>query len=104
MSFTPPPDFSKVYLAAVAGICATLAIHAATRDTKPHVGDNIHHLPHGGHYQDGNKRIIYAGLHYSNRLQTGDHWAAVLVAILIFAILVSERCFRPANRSCSHHH
>nr|WLS55768.1 triple gene block protein 2 [Blackberry calico virus] len=102
MSFAPPPDFTRVYLAAAVGIAFAVVAHTLTRDQTPHVGDNIHHLPHGGLYQDGNKRILYAGSHFTSHSSQSTHWPALFVALLCTAILISERCLRRRNTHCAH--
>nr|AFV36818.1 TGB2 protein [Garlic latent virus] len=59
MPLSPPPDHTKTFFAGAIGVCIALGLYTLTRSTLPHVGDNIHSLPHGGCYQDGTKRIIY---------------------------------------------
>nr|APG31857.1 TGBp2 [Arachis pintoi virus] len=89
MSFTPPPDYTKVWIAAAVGGSIALISLIAVQDRTPHVGDNIHHLPHGGSYQDGNKRVLYQGP--SHRGANKPSWApAAAVLLLSVAILVSE--------------
>nr|QJD13459.1 triple gene block protein 2 [Alfalfa virus S] len=98
MSFAPPPDYTKVFLAATIGAALALTTLFATRNTAPHVGDNIHHLPHGGLYQDGNKRIAYAGP--GTGAHSRQHFLpAIAVVLLTLGIIISERFKRP-TRSC----
>jgi hypothetical protein len=59
MPLTPPPDYSKAALSICVGLGLAVVLFTATRSTLPHVGDNIHHLPHGGLYKDGTKSIAY---------------------------------------------
>lgn len=59
MPLTPPPDYSKAVLSICVGLGIAVILYTATRSTLPHVGDNIHHLPHGGLYKDGTKTIAY---------------------------------------------
>lgn len=59
MNLRPPPDHSKSVLAISVGLGIGIIIFLLTRSTLPHVGDNIHSLPHGGCYMDGTKRISY---------------------------------------------
>lgn len=97
MSFAPPPDYTKVLVAATIGVCCALTALIITADHSPHVGDNIHHLPHGGAYQDGNKRILY-GPPRPSRLP-GQWGPALLVLALSCCIVASERC-RRASHAC----
>nr|QYF50169.1 MAG: putative membrane protein [Yunnan alphaflexivirus] len=105
MSFAPPPDQTKPIIAVVAGATAALVAFFATQDHTPHVGDNIHHLPHGGCYQDGNKRISYGG----PRPPTGSFgfshaWAFITIILVVAAIIVLERRQRRACHvaACNH--
>lgn len=41
------------------GVAVGISIFLLTRNNLPHVGDNIHSLPHGGSYRDGTKSINY---------------------------------------------
>jgi len=59
MRLQAPPDFTKPLVAVAIGVSIAVTIHFITRSNLPHVGDNLHHLPHGGRYSDGTKRIIY---------------------------------------------
>jgi hypothetical protein len=94
MSFTPPPDYTKVLFAATVGAALAITTLFATRNTSPHVGDNIHHLPHGGLYQDGNKKIAYAGPGY-NPHSRQLLLPAIAVVLLSLGIVISERFKRP---------
>ncbi|QCY49484.1 Triple gene block 2 protein [Shallot virus S] len=59
MPLSPPPNYTTSVLAGIIGVGTALVLFTLTRSTLPHTGDNIHHLPHGGCYQDGTKRIFY---------------------------------------------
>nr|QED43235.1 TGB2 [Garlic common latent virus] len=61
MPLLPPPDNTKAVLAVAIGCSIGLALFVLTRSTLPHVGDNLHSLPHGGSYRDGTKSINYCG-------------------------------------------
>nr|UCJ00533.1 triple gene block protein 2 [Peach chlorotic mottle virus] len=61
MPLAQPPDFSKSVFPLAIGLAVGVVIFALTRSTLPHTGDNIHHLPHGGNYVDGTKKISYCG-------------------------------------------
>ncbi|AEO12142.1 tgb2 [Tamus red mosaic virus] len=85
---TPPVDHSNSVLALVVGVSIALVVFSITRNTSPHVGDNIHSLPHGGCYKDGTKSIYYGKPGNSVR-QPARGAALVLVIflpILIYAI------------------
>nr|AGG13272.1 TGB2 [Shallot latent virus] len=109
MPLSPPPDHTKTYFAGAIGICVALCLYTLTRSTLPHVGDNIHSLPHGGCYQDGTKRIIYnrpAKNFPSSNLPVNFTSPVLLLGILIGLICLSEK-FRPSSRtritcSCNH--
>nr|CEN56832.1 triple gene block protein2 [Plantago asiatica mosaic virus] len=62
---TPPTDYGKPVLAVSIGISLALLVYAATRSTLPHVGGNLHALPHGGRYVDGTKSISYFSPNHS---------------------------------------
>lgn len=89
MSFQPPPDYTRVILAATVGVGLAVLAHIVTTDRTTHVGDNIHHLPHGGLYQDGNKKVLYGGPSRTNH--SGSHWPAVAVVLLTLGIILSNR-------------
>nr|QED43823.1 TGB2 [Garlic latent virus]QED43877.1 TGB2 [Garlic latent virus]QED43883.1 TGB2 [Garlic latent virus] len=109
MPLSPPPDHTKTYFAGAIGVCVALCLYTLTRSTLPHVGDNIHSLPHGGCYQDGTKRIVYnnpARNFPSSNLPLNFSSPVLLLGILIGLILLSEK-LRPSSRthitcSCNH--
>nr|WAB21279.1 triple gene block protein 3 [Banmivirus BanMMV] len=61
MALSKPPDYTKVLFVGVLAIGTAFIIHSIRKSELPHVGDNLHHLPYGGSYCDGTKRISYAG-------------------------------------------
>lgn len=63
MALTRPPDYTKVLLVGFLAVGTAIVIHSLRRSELPHVGDNLHHLPYGGSYCDGTKRINYGGSH-----------------------------------------
>lgn len=65
MALVRPPDYTKVFLVGSLAIGTAFIIHFIRRNELPHVGDNLHHLPYGGSYCDGTKRINYGGSHNS---------------------------------------
>nr|WAK97815.1 TGB2 [Garlic latent virus] len=109
MPLSPSPDHTKTYFAGAIGICIALCLYTLTRSTLPHVGYNIHSLPHGGCYQDGTKRIIYnspARNFPSSNLFTNLTIPFCLIALIFGLICVSEK-IRPSSRtriSCSCNH
>ncbi|AAX19933.1 triple gene block protein 2 [Nandina mosaic virus] len=97
---TPPTDYGKPVLAASIGISLALLVYTATRSTLPHVGDNLHALPHGGRYVDGTKSISYFSPNSSTRRDPFPY-AFLLVFTLSGLILLLSRCRRPtANCPC----
>lgn len=103
MSFKPPPDYTKVALAAVVGGALGLGLLIVTQDRTPHVGDNIHHLPHGGAYRDGNKAILYAGPGRQNAA-TQTFYPAISVLVLSALIALSHYCHSRNRCACRHPH
>nr|ALP45937.1 triple gene block protein 2 [Cherry green ring mottle virus] len=108
MSLKPPTDFSKPLLFAVAGVSLALLCAAYKSHYLPPVGDNIHSLPHGGHYSDGTKSISYNGLNCQQHLsQTflSSHNKLIplsLVLLVSFLIYVSSK-FSNRSPSILHH-
>nr|CAC84179.1 TGB2 protein [Garlic latent virus] len=109
MPLRPPPDHSKTYFACAIGVGIALCLYTLTRSTLPHVGDNIHSLPHGGCYQDGTKRIVYnspARNFPSSNLPLNFASPVLLLGILIGLICLSEK-LKPSSRArvtcnCNH--
>nr|QCH00872.1 triple gene block 2 [Shallot yellow stripe virus]QCH00881.1 triple gene block 2 [Shallot latent virus] len=109
MPLSPPPDHTKTYFASAVGICLALCLYTLTRSTLPHVGDNIHSLPHGGCYRDGTKKIIYnspARNFPSSNLLLGFSSPLCLLALLFGLICLSE-WFKPSSNTrnacrCNH--
>nr|UCJ00285.1 triple gene block 2 [Cherry green ring mottle virus] len=112
MSLKPPTDFSRPLLFAVAGVSLALLCASYKSHYLPSVGDNIHSLPHGGHYSDGTKSISYNGLNcqqHSGQTLLSSHNKLIpltLVLLVSFSIYVSSKF---GNRSpsiqhyCIHH-
>nr|UOF93383.1 triple gene block 2 protein [Plantago yellow mosaic virus] len=103
---TPPADHSKSILAVVIGISIALVVFSITRNTLPHVGDNIHSLPHGGAYKDGTKSIIYSSPNRSLPGSSGRSIALVLTITLPFLLYVIHRVqfSRSSTVTCGHFH
>nr|BAZ96205.1 TGB2 [Shallot latent virus] len=94
MPLSPPPDHTKTLFAGAIGVCIALCLYTLTRSTLPHVGDNIHSLPHGGCYQDGTKKIVYnspARNFPSSNLLSKSTSPICLIALIIGLIFLSER-------------
>lgn len=100
MPLTPPPDYTKVFLAIAVGFSCALVISLFTRSTLPHVGDQIHSLPHGGWYRDGTKQIFYGRPNKLNSVEkqgflVGYPWAFVIILvalIILSSIRGTGRC------------
>ncbi|QED44837.1 TGB2 [Garlic yellow virus] len=102
MPLSPPPDHTRTYLACAIGAAIAICLYVLTRSTLPHVGDNIHHLPHGGCYQDGTKRIYYnrpQRNYPSSNLGSGSANVFIVILLLTAAILLSDKF---ANRRITH--
>nr|DAC85620.1 TPA_asm: triple gene block protein 2 [Date palm-associated virus A] len=104
MSLRPPPDYNKTIVPISIGAAIGICLYFLTRSTLPHVGDNIHSLPHGGHYRDGSKVITYCSpqrnFPASNlfKYSSNSFYALIAVIVLIFLIYVSGKFNN--NRNC----
>nr|AVL84359.1 triple gene block protein 2 [Plantago asiatica mosaic virus] len=87
---TPPTDYGKPVLAVSIGLSVALLVHTATRSTLPHVGDNLHALPHGGRYVDGTKSISYYSPN-TTRARDPFPYAFFLILTLSGLILLLSR-------------
>nr|UKY18869.1 ORF2 [Butterbur mosaic virus] len=108
MPLLPPPDNTKSFLALAVGVSCAVILFVATRSTLPHVGDNIHHLPHGGRYRDGTKSIDYCspGKSAPSSSFRGEWYALILVLGISIYLLIDYRskvCSRcGVNHRCGH--
>lgn len=93
MPLSPPIDYSRVFIAIVIGSTIGLALFALTRSTLPHVGDNLHSLPHGGRYRDGTKSIDYCGprksFPSSSLFGSSSGSLPALAVILLVAVIIA---------------
>ncbi|WVS18185.1 MAG: ORF9 protein [Hibiscus virus X] len=77
---------------AVIGLTLVAFTWAVTRSTLPTVGDPYHNLPHGGHYQDGTKRVDYCGPRKAIHSKPSEHlWVLLLILALSAAIYATSR-------------
>lgn len=107
MPLSPPIDYSRVFIAITVGVTIGLALFALTRSTLPHVGDNLHNLPHGGRYRDGTKSIDYCGPRKSYPassllgLSKNSYPALIVVGLVgVIIALNSLRCDSPRGCNC----
>jgi hypothetical protein len=94
MPLTPPPDYSKVFIAAAIGVSASLALGLVTRNTLPIVGDLGHNLPHGGRYRDGTKSVDYYKPGKLNSVESRSTLSSqpwFLVVVLVGLIILLSR-------------
>nr|CAB57960.1 12kDa protein [Lily latent virus] len=105
MPLTPPPDYTRVYVAFAIGASIALFTGLVTRSTLPTVGDLQHNLPHGGRYRDGTKSVEYCGPRKLNYVESTGRWhnqpwllVIVLVALIIAIGRQSHTC-RVCGRS-----
>ncbi|QNJ34489.1 triple gene block protein 2 [Aconite virus A] len=106
MPLSPPIDYSRVFIAIVIGTTIGLALFALTRSTLPHVGDNLHSLPHGGRYRDGTKSIDYCGPRKtfpSSSLfgYSGSNLPALAVFLLVAVIIAISSRQQTTTRACN---
>lgn len=85
MALSRPPDYTRVLLVGVLAVGTAFIIHSIRKSELPHVGDNLHHLPYGGSYCDGTKKIHYSGSRDNRSVTTFNPllWIFVL-SILIY--------------------
>nr|QQX32713.1 TGB2 [Butterbur mosaic virus]QQX32736.1 triple gene block 2 [Butterbur mosaic virus] len=108
MPLSPPPDNTKTFLALAIGVSLAVILFVATRSTLPHVGDNIHHLPHGGRYRDGTKTIDYCspGRQSPSSSFRGEWYALTVVLGISFYLFLdykSKVCARcGVSHRCGH--
>ncbi|UEP18562.1 MAG: triple gene block protein 2 [Physalis virus X] len=82
-----PSDYSKAILAGVVGLGVIGFSYTVTRSTIPHVGDNLHHLPHGGSYRDGTKAICYSGPKVDTATQPSGRFVVFLICVLLVGLI-----------------
>nr|WAB21224.1 triple gene block protein 3 [Banmivirus BanMMV] len=80
MALSRPPDYTKVLFVGTLAVGTAIVIHFLRRSELPHVGDNLHHLPYGGSYCDGTKKINYGGSH--NNKQSSVFNPLLLIFVL----------------------
>ncbi|ABG48662.1 ORF 3 [Malva mosaic virus] len=102
---TAPTNYEQVYKILAIGVLSCLSIYALRASHLPHVGDNLHHLPHGGNYVDGTKRISYFKPHTSHG--ANYKWSAAcaigFLSLLIFAqTRFNSRPVSTSVRVCAH--
>ncbi|ACN58196.1 tgb2 [Potexvirus ecsallii] len=100
---TPPPDHSKVFISVVVGVSIALCVFLLNKNYLPHVGDNLHSLPHGGTYCDGTKSINYRGpSHHTS--STTPLWAVIATLTLPLAIFLlnARRTSHHSTLRCGH--
>nr|WAB21269.1 triple gene block protein 3 [Banmivirus BanMMV] len=84
MALSRPPDYTKVLFVGSLAVGTAVIIHFLRRSELPHVGDNLHHLPYGGSYCDGTKRINYGGSHNNKQ----SYLSNPLLLIFILSALI----------------
>lgn len=84
MALSRPPDYTKVFFAGALAVGTAFVIHFLRRSELPHVGDNLHHLPYGGFYCDGTKKISYNGSHGNKQ----SHFFNPLLLIFVLSALI----------------
>nr|AMN10085.1 triple gene block protein 2 [Plantago asiatica mosaic virus] len=92
---TPPTDYGKPVLAASVGASLALLVYSATRSTLPHVGDNLHALPHGGRYVDGTKSISYFSPNASKARDPFPYAFLLILTLSGLILLLSRRRSNP---------
>nr|QQG34615.1 TGB2 [Agave potexvirus 1] len=93
MPLVEPKSHHDTFFALAVGISLVLTAWVITRSTLPHTGDNIHSLPHGGHYRDGSKQITYCRptKNHGHTAAISPWWALLLAISLPALIFFIER-------------
>nr|QQG34622.1 TGB2 [Yucca alphaflexivirus 1] len=93
MPLVEPKSHHDTFAALAVGLAIVGFAWVITRSTLPHVGDNIHSLPHGGQYRDGTKQISYCSprSHPGHSAKPSSHGALFLLLTLPLIIFLFER-------------
>nr|UEE94774.1 hypothetical protein [Pea streak virus] len=103
MPLIAPPDNSRSFLALAIGAGIAIVIFTLRSSQLPHVGDNIHSLPHGGFYKDGTKTIQYhSPARVSNNWFKGPNNIQALALVLLIIGLIHASSLR-TNKGCNCH-
>ncbi|AJP16555.1 TGB2 [Alfalfa latent virus] len=103
MPLIAPPNNSNSYLALAIGAGFAIIIFTLRSNQLPHVGDNIHSLPHGGFYRDGTKVI-----QYNSPVRTPNNWfkgpnniQALALVLLVIGLIHASSVKISRGCSCS---
>ncbi|AAK28491.1 triple gene block protein 3 [Banana mild mosaic virus] len=100
MALSRPPDYTKVLLVSSLAVGTAIIIHFLRRSELPHVGDNLHHLPYGGSYCDGTKRINYGGSHNKHSLITFNPLLLVFILSALIYVLSKRDSMSVGVHNC----
>nr|WAB21409.1 triple gene block protein 3 [Banmivirus BanMMV] len=104
MALSRPPDYTKVLFVSSLAVGTAIVIHFLRRSELPHVGDNLHHLPYGGLYCDGTKKISYGGSYYSRKSYYFNPLFLVFVlSALIYGLSRRDSVSVGVHGSCTGH-
>nr|QTW21046.1 ORF3 [Potato virus X]CAA80776.1 12kDa protein [Potato virus X] len=99
---TAPVNSEKVYIVLGLSFALISITFLLSRNNLPHVGDNIHSLPHGGAYRDGTKAILYNSPNFGSRTSLNNSKNAAFAAVLLLSLLIyGSRCLSQRNHLCA---
>nr|QTU68147.1 triple gene block protein 2 [Potato virus X] len=99
---TAPVNSEKVYIVLGLSLALISITFLLSRNNLPHVGDNIHSLPHGGAYRDGTKAILYNSPNFGSRTSLNNGKNAAFAAVLLLSLLIyGSRCLSQRNNPCA---
>nr|QTU67752.1 triple gene block protein 2 [Potato virus X] len=99
---TAPVNSEKVYIVLGLSFALVLITFLLSRNSLPHVGDNIHSLPHGGAYRDGTKAILYNSPNLGSRVSLHNGKNAAFAAVLLLTLLIyGSKYISQRNHTCA---
>nr|QTU68642.1 triple gene block protein 2 [Potato virus X] len=99
---TAPVNSEKVYIVLGLSFALISITFLLSRNNLPHVGDNIHSLPHGGAYRDGTKAVLYNSPNFGSRTSLSNGKNAAFAVVLLLSLLIyGSRCLPQRNHLCA---
>lgn len=99
---TAPVNSEKVYIVLGLSLALISITFLLSRNNLPHVGDNIHSLPHGGAYRDGTKAILYNSPNFGSKTSLNNGKNAAFATVLLLSLLIyGSRHLSQRNNLCA---